>query len=53
MYLGNGRCVLFRNLTSRGWSKSFANSLIVTTLAKTFRAANKPLYKQPSLYIQY
>ena len=54
MYLGNGGCLLnipFRYLTSRGWSDSFANPLIVTTLAKALRASHKQLYKQPSLYI--
>ena len=54
MYLGNGGCLLnipFRYLTSRGWSESFTNPLIVTTLAKALRAAHKPLYKQPSLYV--
>ena len=53
MYLGNGGCLLnipFRYLTSKGWSDSFANILMITVLAKALRAALKPLHK-PSLYI--
>ena len=56
MYLCNGECLLnisFRYLTSRVWSDSFANPLMVITLTKALRAADKLLYKQPSLYIPY
>ena len=54
MYLDNGECLLnisFRCLTSKGWSDSFGDLLIVTKLAKALRPAPKPLYKQPSLCI--
>lgn len=46
--ISNGEClsnIPFRYLTSTGWSESFANPLIVTTLAKAC-AAHEPLYKQ-------
>ena len=54
MYLSNDGCLLnipFRYPTGKGWSDSFANPLIVSTLAKALHTEHKWLYKQPSLYI--
>ena len=54
VYKGNDGCLLsipFRYVTGKGWPESFANPLIVTTLAKALCAATEPLYKQPSLKI--
>ena len=51
MYLGSGGCLFNIPFRYQGWSKSVANPLIATILAKPLHAAHKPLYKQPSLFM--
>ena len=53
-YLGKGGCLLklpFRYLEIIGWSESFENPLMHTTLDRALLAPHSPLYRQPLVYI--
>ena len=54
VYLGKGGCLLripFRYLEIIGWSESFENPLMHTTLDRALLAPHSPLYRQPLVYI--
>ena len=54
VYLGKGRCPLkipFRYIEITGWSQSFENLLMHTTLDRALLAPHSPLYRQPLVYI--
>ena len=54
VYLGKGGCPLkipFRYLEITGWSQSFENPLMHTTLDRALLAPHSPLYRQPLVYI--
>ena len=54
LYLGKGGCLLkipFRYLEIIGWSESFENPLMHTTLDRALLAPHSPLYRQPLVYI--
>ena len=53
VYLGKGGCLLkipFRYLEIIGWSESFENPLMHTTLDRALLAPHSPLYRQPLVY---
>ena len=53
-YLGKGGClskIPFRYLEIIGWSESFENPLMHTTLDRALLAPHSPLYRQPLVYI--
>ena len=54
VYLGKGGCLLripFRYLEIIGWSESFENSLMHSTLDRALLAPHNRLYRQPLAYI--